>query len=224
MPAVVTAPAETTALVSLDSVKAYLGIAGDDQDQTLSGLISSASASCISYLQRPLALQEYRERIRVRGRMTAINLSSGPIATIRSMSVGGRAVTALDELSVDRENARIEDVLPAAAACGFPHHGYDVEVIYVAGFLLPGMTDPEKSDADLLPLVVTPLPDDVAGGCLGTIQLLRCGQGRDPLLKTESVQGVGSTTWQTMDPSVGALSPDAVAALDRLSLAADWMA
>lgn len=224
MPAVVTAPAEYTGLVTLDSVKAYLGINGTDQDQILSGLISSASASCISYLQRPLALQEYRERIRVRGRMAAINLSIGPIATIRSMSVGGRQITALDELSVDRQSARIEDVLPAPATCGFPHHGYDVEVIYLAGFLLPYQNDPEKTDTDLLPMVVTPLPDDVAGGCLGTIQLMRCGQGRDPLLKTESVQGVGSTTWQTMDPSVGALSPDAVAALDRLSLAADWMA
>ncbi|GBQ93844.1 hypothetical protein [Gluconobacter albidus] len=224
MPVVVTTPAETTNLVSLESALAYLQITNMAQMQGLDALISSASAACVSYLQRPLALQEYRERIRVRGRVTAINLSIGPIAAIRSISVGGRKVVALDELSVDRMNARIEDILPVPAGCGFPHHVWDVEVSYVAGFLLPEMDDPEKNDADLLPMAVTPLPDDIAGGCLGTIQLLRCGQGRDPLLKTESVQGVGSTTWQTMDPSVGALSPDAVAALDRLSLAADWMA
>lgn len=224
MTVVVTAPAESTDLVSLESAVAYLQISGADQMQGLADLISRASAACVSYLQRPLALQEYRERIRVRGRMTAINLSIGPIAAIRSISVGGKALTSLDELSIDRDKSRIEDVLSVGGICGAHHHGYDVEVMYVAGFLLPGMNAPEANDSDVLRMAATPLPDDVAGGCLGTVQLLRCGQGRDPLLKTESVQGVGSTTWQSMDPGVGALAPDAVAALDRLSLAADWMA
>lgn len=224
MPVVVTAAAKTAALVDLESVKAYLQITGDDQDATLAKLISQASSSLTAYLQRPLALQEYRERLRIRGRSTAINLSVGPVAAIRSITVDGQPVMALDEMSVDREHARIEEVGHLPSSGCWASHIRQVEIVYLAGFLLPGMDEPEKQDEDLLPLEVESLPADVGGGCLTTIQMLKYGQGRDALLKTESVQGVGSSTWQAMDASIGAISPEAVASLGRLTLAADWMA
>lgn len=224
MPVVVTTAAQTTDLVDLESVKSYLQIEGDDQDASLAALISQASSSCSGYLQRPLALQEYRERVRIRGRATAINLSVGPVAAIRSISVDGQPVTTLDELSVDRDRARIEEIGHSPSFGCWASQIRQVEITYLAGFLLPGMDEPEKADTDLLPLDMFVLPNDIAGGVLGTIQMLRYGQGRDPLLKTESVQGVGSTTWQSMDSAVGAISPDAIAALDRLTIAADWMA
>lgn len=225
MPVVVTTAAQTTDLVDLETVKTYLQIAGSDQDAVLASLISQASSSCVGYLQRPLALQEYRERISIRGRrQTAINLSVGPIAAIRSITVDGRAVTFLDEMFVSRDKARLDDPYHAPVTGDWACKARQVEITYLAGFLLPGMDQPEKKDTDLLPLEVTVLPNDIVGGVLGTIQMLRYGQGRDPLLKSESVQGVGSTTWQSMDASVGGISPDAIAALDRLVIAADWMA
>lgn len=221
----VVTPASTVDLVDLESVKAYLQITGDDQDARLGALISQASDSFADYLGRPLALQTYRERQTVTGRILGINLSNGPVVSILSASVDGVAWTGtLDECDVERDGARImaSAFLPPRQLCFA--RPVIVEVIYVAGFLLPGMEAVEKPANSLLPWQETPLRPALSGGCLSTIQMLLYGAGRDPLLKSENVQGVGSTSYAMLDPAVGGLSADAVAALDRMSIMADWMA
>lgn len=216
--------AESGNLLSLQSVKDYLKITDDSQDASLSALITRASSDFVRYLGRPLALQVYRERQKIHGRAPGINLSRGPLAAIQSIKVDGKDWSGpLDECDVDREHAR---VLSTAFLKPLGLGGawcWTVEVVYTAGYLLPAAEAPEGGSA-LLPMAVQALPASIAGGCLTTIQMLLSGEGRDPLLQSESVQGVGNTSWQTLDASVGAISPDAVSALDGLSLAADWLA
>lgn len=221
----VVTPASTTDLVDLDSVKAYLQITDDTQDARLGQLIKQASGSFSDYLGRPLALQTYRERQTIQGRIPGINLCNGPIATILTASVDGIAWTGtLDDCDVERDGARImaSAFLPPRLLC-FTRPVL-VEITYVAGFMLPGMDQPVVPDNALMPWRATPLLAAISGGCLSTIQMLLSASGRDPLLKSENVQGVGSSSYATMDPAVGGLSADAVAALNRLSIMADWMA
>ncbi|MFT8335107.1 MAG: phage head-tail connector protein [Acetobacter orientalis] len=215
-------PAQKTDLVTLDSVKTYLGVTGADQDATLSSLIVRASSEFDRYRGRPLALQTYHERQRLSAPMPGINLSRGPIAAIQSLTIDGKAWQELDEFDVDRARACIMSTafLPMQRRLCQPAI---VDVVYTAGYLLPGDNAPEAG-GDLLSIQTFGLPANIAGACLGTILMLSMAGGRDPLLKSESVQGVGNTTWQALDVSYGALSPDAVSALDSLALAADWMA
>ncbi|MGG6430610.1 phage head-tail connector protein [Acetobacter ghanensis] len=221
----VVTPASTTDLVDLESVKSYLQITDDAQDARLAKLITQASSSFADYLGRSLALQTYRERQTIKGRIPGINLSNGPIASILSASVDGVAWTGvLDECDVERNGARImaSAFLPPRQLCFT--RPVVVEVIYIAGFVLPGMDKAVVPDNALLPWQATPLPAAISGGCLSTIQMLLGVSGRDPLLKSENIQGVGSTSYASLDPATGGLSADAVASLSRLSIMADWMA
>lgn len=224
MTVAVITPAEKTDLVTLESVKTYLQISDDSQDARLGQLITAASGCFTDYLGRPLALQTYRERWTLRGRIPGVNLSNGPVATILSASVDGVAWSGpLDECDIDRKNARImaSAFLPPRQIVF--HRPVVVDITYIAGFLLPGMDIPTPENP-LLALQAQTLPASVASGCLSTIQMLSCAAGRDPLLKSESTQGVGSASYGALDPTVGGLTPDAVGALDRLGIAADWMA
>lgn len=221
----VVTPASTTDLVDLESVKSYLQITDDAQDVRLAKLITQASSSFADYLGRSLALQTYRERQTIKGRIPGINLSNGPIASILSASVDGVAWTGvLDECDVERNGARImaSAFLPPRQLCFT--RPVVVEVIYDAGFMLPDMGDMKPTEDVLLPWQEMPLPPSISGGCLSTIQMLLSASGRDPLLKSENVQGVGSTSYAMLDPAIGGISADAVAALSRLSIMADWMA
>lgn len=225
MTVIVVTAAESAALVSLDAAKSYLGITGAAQDNAVTGLIAEASERIQSYLGRPLVLQLYRERIGLRGRMPGINLSRGPVAEIQSLSLNGQPWgSGIDEIDVDRAMARI------MATAFYPAHRIDgpggavADIVYAAGYLSPGQQAPAATDGALLPQKVLALPDAIAGACLSTMQMLYSAQGRDPTLKTESVQGVGNTTWQALDPNSGGLPTDATAILDRYSLSADWMA
>lgn len=225
MTTIVVTPAESIALVSLGAAKAYLGIEGDSQDDTVTRLIAEASERIQSYLGRPLVLQVYRQRIALHGRMPGINLSRGPVTEIQSLSLNGRPWgSGIDEIDVDRAMARI------MATAFYPAHRIDgpggavADIVYAAGYLLPGQGAPATTDGAILPQKLLTIPDAIAGACFSAMQMLYSAQGRDPTLKTESVQGVGSTTWQAIGPDSGGLPPDAAATLDRYPLSADWMA
>ncbi|MPQ75242.1 phage head-tail connector protein [Acetobacter senegalensis] len=216
--------AESGNLLSLQSVKDYLKITDDSQDASLSALITRASSDFVRHLGRPLALQVYRERQKIHGRAPGINLSRGPLAAIQSIKVDGKGwLVPLDECDVDREHARVLSTAFLKPTRPGDPWSYTVEVVYTAGYLLPQAEAPKDGGA-LLPVTAQELPAGIAGGCLTTIQMLLSAEGRDPLLRSESVQGVGNTSWQALDASVGAISSDALAALDGLSLAADWLA
>lgn len=215
--------ADKTALIALESVKSYLNVSGQDQDTALQSLIDRASAEFSRQVGRPLALQVYRERLRIDKPLPAINLSRGPVAAILSVSIDGKAWAGqLDECDVDRDTARIHCTafLPHVNRLGCP---CVVDVVYAAGYLLPDAQPPDIAAA-LLPLQPQSLPASVAGGCLTTVAMLRMSSDRDPLLKSESVQGVGNTSWGALNEASGAITSDALAALSGLSLAADWMA
>lgn len=224
MPVIVENAASQTALVDLATLKAVLNIDDDVKDMALSRLIDRASASAVAYLQRPLALQTYRERTRLRGRSRAVCLSVGPIVSIQSITIEGKLLTTLDPLSVARATSRIED-LPLVSAChSWREPGTTIDIVYRAGFTLPGMEEPQPDSGEILKCQNFALPDDIAGGCIETVRTLLHASDRDPLLRSENVEGVGSCSWQIADPSTAGLSPIAQAALDRLSLAIEWMA
>jgi len=71
------------------------------------------------------------------------------------------------------------------------------------------MTD---ADENLLPVT---LPADIRQAVLLTARSFYAAQDRDPLLKSESEQGVGSTSWALPDATTGGLPGNAAAFLYR---------
>jgi hypothetical protein len=76
-----------------------------------------------------------------------------------------------------------------------------VSISYDAGWVLPGLTGRN-------------LPAAVERACVLTVAAWASARGRDPLLRSEAVEGVGSSSWIATD-NTGALPPQAVDALAR---------
>jgi hypothetical protein len=154
-------PAESLALVTLETVKQELGIAADNtaQDARLTRYISQASAQIHTYTQRIFPLQTYRNRYLadycppyVRG----LILSAWPVTEIAVLTEDGVAVTdyILDAEPgmVWRETVRF-----------WPWGGAETVVDFSAGY------------ADI--------PDDIESAALRVVTLQNSVHGRDPYLR-----------------------------------------
>src|SRR4051812_25856585 len=89
-------PAESLALVTLETVKQELGIAADNtaQDARLTRYISQASAQIHTYTQRIFPLQTYRNRyLADHAPMRGLILSAWPVTEIAVLTEDGVAVT-----------------------------------------------------------------------------------------------------------------------------------
>ena len=209
---VVVTPATSTALTTVDSLKAELGLSGDAQDARLGELIDQASSLVAEYCDIPLARfgrQALLETFRLEpGRpRDALILSVGPAFGVTAVTEGDVALVPAVDVELDGEagmlaRLRCDTVVAWCAR--------KVIVAYTAGWILPG--DDAYPDAT----IADRLPKAIERATLETAKALWFGSGataRDPLLRSESTQGVGSTTWQDGGGASGGVPPAAAAML-----------
>lgn len=183
------------ALTTLDAAKAELGVDGTADDARLTRLIDRASAAIVSYLGRDLA----RSDAIVMDVMPAspcprLCLPLYPDVAVNRVMYGASVLDPAS-WSVDARNG----ILFLPPLC----HAMPVAVEYTGGYALPG------SDAPTLPA-------DIEGACLDTVRALWTSTGpgaRDPMLRSESIQGVGATSWLDPQAGAGGLPPGVAAAL-----------
>lgn len=186
-------PATTTDLIQLATVKAHLRPApvGTTEDARLADLIRWASAAINRYCRRTFARQKYRETLAGSGSQLLM-LTRTPVeadATTRlvtSASITGAAVT---DYRVEDAFAGIlwrESGWPTSyGARGLYGRRADrsiqdleqIQVLYWAGYLMPGAT-PVSGAYDL--------PDDVERAALLTVQEWRTEAARDPSIASTS--------------------------------------
>ena len=182
-------PATSSRLTSLDAVKRELSISGTSDDARLLAYIDQASAVIADYLGRPLGRETVAETLRLSAASETIMLSRWPVVSVTSVVEDGVTLAATD-YEIDRS---------------FAHRLFDderarwpaVKVIltYVAGYDLPDGVAPAIERA-ATQLVVA----------------MNASRGRDPSLRSESVEGVGAQSW--LDPrNGGGPLPDGVVAL-----------
>lgn len=201
----VTVAATNTALVSLDRVKRELGINDTASDKTLQDMIADASAAVAHYLGRPLARETVQETVRMTRGGSAYdvwNVAGGtprmleylilarrPVVSVASVMHGDTALDVSSEIELDRDNGILWRLSNDVRA---PWTARKAVVTYTAGYWLPD----DSADA-----TGWKLPGDFQRAALIAVVAWWSARGRDPQLRSESVDQVGSASY--LDPRAG---------------------
>jgi uncharacterized phiE125 gp8 family phage protein len=182
---VITLPAATR-LATLEALKAELSIPASDptSDVALEGLLDQASAATARWCGLAMARQTLREAFRLWRPLEVLVLSCGPVAAITAVTEAGTAVAA-ENWEADLASGLLWR-LSAGERCRWIATGIVVD--YAAGWLLPGQDGRD-------------LPPEIERACILAAAAMWHARGRDPLLRSEAVEGVGSTSF--LDPRGG---------------------
>ena len=196
---VVVTPASITKLAQLDAIKTELELSSTADDFWLNDQIDKASTQILGYLGRVLATETVTETFRPEYSVDALSLARWPVQSITSIVVDGDALATTDyeaDLSVGTLwRLTTNDRRKHWAAL-------KTVVTYVAGYKLPG-----EGARDL--------PFDIERACIDLVKLRYHARGRDPLLRGQEHDGVGSETyWVGGASDGGAMPPDIRALLD----------
>lgn len=198
---------------SLDVLKSQLGITGSDQDAALTSVLVQASALVDSYCGRALACADYSETIRLRAwdAPRALILSRRPVVAVTGLMIGDADMLDDDaiDLDLDADAGLLYPPLGSVTwgPCACDHR---ITVIYRAGYIV---ADGQQDDGAVIPAT---LPPEITFATLSAARALYHAPGRgDPMIRSESAQGVGSVSYLDPDAVTGGLPPDAAAALAR---------
>ncbi len=193
-------PAASHDLTTVAAVKAELALSGSGDDAWLADTITRASATVRRWCNRVFAAETVRETYRLARPVPELLLSRLPVVTIASVTVDGSTL-ASTEYETDTEKGVLYHL---DSRRRFLCWSADViEVEYTAGFTLPGA-------------VGRTLPEDVEKAAIALVKAAYFARTRDPLVKSESVEGVGSTAYWVGD----AMPPDIAGALSGYCLSA----
>jgi len=190
--------ADSYDLTRADTVKAELGISGSSEDANIAAWIGQASSAIAAYCNRTLAMETVSETFRFElcePRADCLLLSRYPVQNIVSITEDGTALTS-DDFEVDPDTGELFRL-----SSDYPRDwcGRTIVVQYVGGY-------------ELLP----DLPQAIERACINLVKTYRAAAARDPLVRSETVDGVLSQTFWvgTVPGSSGGIPPDVTAMLD----------
>jgi len=168
-----------TKLTTRDVVKGELGLTGSGQDDYLDRLIDQASAAITSWCSRVFAAETVRETFHA-GFLPreAFVLSRWPVIDLLSIEIAGQAQPLAE---TEQEAGGLLYRVDAGGNRACWPAGRTV-IIYRAGYVLPG--EDERT-----------LPPDIERATLLTVRAAWHAAGRDPLLRSETIEGVGSSAY-----------------------------
>lgn len=175
----VVTPATSMRLTTLERAREMLGFGYGDYDAA-ERCIDSASRTIADHCRRPFGLATYRETFRGADLPDGALLSRGPVTAFVSVT-SDDTVLAAEEYSFDPDLGRLYRT--DLAGLVWRWWGSALTVVYSAGYTLPADTG------------TWTLPDPVERACILLAGAYLSQRDRDPLIRTESVEGVGSTTW-----------------------------
>jgi hypothetical protein len=181
---VITPPA-ASALTALATVRADLGLTATADDVWLTAEIEAVSSAMSAYCGRVWGRSTVQETFRaVPPFRSAVLLARAPVVAVASVEVDGAL---LDAASYELDaGAGILYRLNDMDRTGW--NARSLVVSYTAGYLLPG-----QSGRDL--------PADVERAARLMVTAAYLARGRDPMLRSESVQGVSAASY--LDPRAG---------------------
>lgn len=210
-------PAKARDLTTAANARADLGLpTGAPTDDQLKRFIAQASASAASFCRRTFGRETVRERFEIDWRRCrdedaeGLLLSRAPVVQIVSVKVDGLTLApAAYELAEQPAHPvslfylrHIVDGEPRAWT------GRTVTVGYEAGWLLPGEErgDPAETTAP-------DLPPDVERAVVQLVGAAASASGRDMMVKSEDVEGVGSFSYYVQGANAALPHPEAEATL-----------
>ena len=173
---VVTAPAARPGLTTVAMAKRELGITGSADHDFLEDLILQASAAIEGWCRRVFGREEVTEMFRLSAERAVLHLARWPNITLAS--IGENDVTlAADDWELDAATGELWRLDDADRRVAWP--AAKIVVAYAAGYVLPG--DPQRD-----------LPEGLERACLETVKARWFARLRDPLAKSEQVQGIAT--------------------------------
>lgn len=167
-----------TKLTTLAAAKAELQVTSGADDAYLTTLIDQASDAVRSWCKRVFAVETVRESIYPDKPGTSLMLPRWPVVTIAGVTING---TAEDVANVEAEDSghlfRID-----ASGCRMSWPSGRIVVEYRAGYVLPGR--PGRT-----------LPNDLERAALSLVKSNWFARTRDPMIRSETVDGAGSTDY-----------------------------
>lgn len=170
----VTTPAASHDLVTLDAVKAEMGIADASDDARLTEYIHQASDAVTTFCNRVFAQEGLMEVFRLRDRTPELILQRHPIVAVNGVEENGQALAPSD-YQVDMRSGIVMRLRGTSPTCFRPGM---VAVAYTAGYAIP--------DA---------LPFGIARATLLLVKQYAAASDRDPLIRSEAIDGAGSTEY-----------------------------
>lgn len=199
MAVTVTAAATSYDLTVKATVKTELGISGNGDDALIDVLISQASAVIRAACNREFARETVQETLKASGK-SLLMMTRTPIISVTSIALDGVTVDSSD-YSVDEPGAGL-----IFSSCGWQEtakklsgigqlpvgnsRAYLYTVIYVAGYILPGMSGTRD------------LPADIERACIDLVKAYYLGRDRDPTIESESVPDVGSVKYNVSEVGI----------------------
>lgn len=171
-------PAVETKLTTLETVWDALAISPGAADTFLDLSIDQASDAICTWCGRTFALETVRETIYSRSFSDGIMLSRWPVVSVISVSMAGADQ---DVGLIESEDGGFLHRVDANGA----RRGWGIGnavVEYQAGYLLPGTAG-------------RTLPHDIERAAILLVRAAYFSRDRDPSVRTETVEGVGSTSY-----------------------------
>lgn len=170
---VVTVPAESHALTTLDAVKLRLGITDNAKDALLSELITQASAMIETYLGRAVGIATYKETWRVPSvaRRDSLVLAYSPVTAVSSVIEDTVTLVQDTDFELVPETGIIYRVSENVRFRWL----YAVEITYTSGW--------------------DPVPADIEAICIDLVAQASLQTTRDPSIQLELTEGVGRVAY-----------------------------
>ena len=199
----VTTAATNYDLATLAEIRDELDITNGAQDARLQRYLTSASAAISQYCNRvfpaeTMTEQFWAQRDRwprlVKGGFPSLQLSRWPIQSVTSVTENGTALVEDTDFTVDAANGQLVrldiNLYPR------PWPIFPIVVVYVGGF--------------------DTIPADVADAAVRMVKARYFSRDRDPMLRSENIEGVYSAQyWIAMGSQAGNMPPDIADILDN---------
>lgn len=202
-------------MITLADFQADWGVTDQTVVSFLTRTITRCSSAAAHYCKRVFGLESVRDIIvaphshwpsAASAACEALFLSRWPVVTVNMVIADGAVLIAGQDFIVDAINGRLLRLNGSGAIVAWQAHQTTVE--YSAGYLLP------SQNPNSFPTAAQPLPADLADAVSRMVYTRYAERRRDPLVKSEFIEGIGRIEYLVSDPE-GNLSPDVAQILDH---------
>lgn len=181
-------------LTDLSAVKTELGITSTTEDDKITSWIQQASAFIARYCGRVFAEETLSEQFRLSREESVLQLSRWPVSSITSVTQDTDSALASTDYELDPDKGQVTRLVSALPVTWTAQK---IVVVYVAGYELLG-----------------DLPYEIERAAILLVKQYRSASTRDPMLKSEEIPGVLSSTFWVGGPPGGVIPPEIAALLD----------